>query len=656
MRSRCRHGALALILLAVLAPAGGALAHVERTSYWPDPRPDASVTPAAGGEVPAARTLASALDASALGTARVVCQPDSMDRLRASVAKAETDGYDIRPHDHRSLSTADGDSLIALNQQLFDQCSFSEIQPAVTASGNNDRVVIMPGVYTEPSSRAVPDFPPECEQYRTDNSDHGSGAVSYEYQYHCPNAQSLVAVIGRAPDTGPLPTSDQFSRPDPHGIPNAGACIRCNMQIEGSGVSADDVVLDAGDVSSGNGAPLGSKKDVTLKVDRADGFVALNMTLRHAAEHDAYVLETDGYLMDRMKYFYAGEYGTLTFTSDHGLTENCDSAGHGDSAVYPGGAPDTGAQTDGVFYPKPRLNQEIRDCDLHHSNLGYSGTMGNATWVHDNNFWGNTTGIATDSFYAGGHPGYPQDSAVFEDNRIWSNNFNIYADDSDITSATPVPIGVGILIGGGNYNAVRQNHIWDNWRDGTMLIGVPDAVSCAPDGAAPPKCLPKNYDSTSHHNKYYGNVMSRTPDGQPSPNGVDFWWDEMANNSGNCWFGNVGSDGTAASVTSDPPPPPMAGTSIPKFLPEDCDAPTNVGAGDANKQQMEVRCLAAIGAGNWDPSLCDWFQMPAKPGSAAAKAAKKLSLSGETATLTPFCRLAGGLGGTLSCRPFLHRV
>ena len=124
----------------------------------------------------------------------------------------------------------------------------------------------------------------------------------------------------------------------------------------------------------------------------------------------------------------------------------------------------------------------------------------------------------------------------------------------------------------------------------------------------------------------------------------------------NCWFGNVGSDGTAASVTSDPPPPPMAGTSIPKFLPEDCDAPTNVGAGDANKQQMEVRCLAAIGAGNWDPSLCDWFQMPAKPGSAAAKAAKKLSLTGETATLTPFCRLAGGLGGTLSCRPFLHRV
>src|SRR3954468_8613293 len=238
---------------AVVSFAPAALAHVERTSYWPDPHPDASVTPAAGGEVPTARSLDSALDASALGTTRVVCQPDSMDRLRAAVAKAEAEGYDIRPHDHRSLSTADGDALIALNQQFADRCAYDEIQPAVTASANDDRVVIMPGVYTEPSSRAVPDFPPECEQYRTDNSDHGSGAVSYEYQYHCPNAQSLVAVIGRAPDTGPLPTSEQFSRPDPHGIPNAGACIRCNMQIEGSGVSADDVVLDGGDAWAAHG-------------------------------------------------------------------------------------------------------------------------------------------------------------------------------------------------------------------------------------------------------------------------------------------------------------------------------------------------------------------------------------------------------------------
>src|SRR4051794_28771156 len=621
-------------VVAVIAIAPAAFAHVERTSYWPDPQPDAAVSPAVGGDVPAARSLASAVDGSSYGTTRVVCQSDSMQRLTDAVTAAEANGYDLRPHDHRSLSTAEGDSLISINQQLFGRCAYHEIQPAITDSHNNDRVVIMPGVYTEPTSRAVPAFPPECDKYRTDNSDHGSGAVTYEYQYHCPNAQALVAVIGRALDTGPLPTSDPFSRPDPHGIPNEGACIRCGLQIEGSGPSPDDVVLDAGNAAAGNGAPIGAVKDVALKVDRADGTVLRDMTVRHAGEHDVYVLETDGYLMDRMKYFYAGEYGALMFTSDHGLTENCDGVGNGDSAVYPGGAPDTGAQVDGVFYPKPRLNQEIRFCDLHHNNLGYSGTMGNATWVHDNNFWDNTTGLATDSFYAGGHPGYPQDSAVIENNDFWSNNFDVYGPKSDVKSATPVPIGTGIVIGGGNDDVIRQNRFWDNWRAGTMLIGVPDVVSCA---GAPPTCLPKNYDSTSHRNKQYGNVMSRSPAGQPSPNGVDFWWDESLHNSGNCWFGNVGADGTAASVTSDPPRSPQPGTSVPKFLPEDCTAPTNVGAGDANKEQMEVRCLAAIGSDTWDPSLCDWFAMPPKPGSAAAREGARLGLATSAPTLTPFC-------------------
>jgi hypothetical protein len=40
---------------------GGALAHIERASYWPNPAPDCSVTPCAGGEVPTARSLASAV-------------------------------------------------------------------------------------------------------------------------------------------------------------------------------------------------------------------------------------------------------------------------------------------------------------------------------------------------------------------------------------------------------------------------------------------------------------------------------------------------------------------------------------------------------------------------------------------------------------------
>jgi hypothetical protein len=644
---------------ALICMPASALAHVERTAYWPDPRPDTTVDPPAGGAVPQARSLSSALNADAPGTTRVVCQSDSMSRLRSEVAGARAKGVELRPTQvTKRMSARSARNLIRLNQKLFALCKYHEIQPAVTDSGNNDRVVIMPGIYTEPTSRAVPAFPQECDQYRT-TSDHGSGAVSYEFQYHCPNAQALVAVIGRALGPGQDPPTTSFSRPDPHGIPNEGPCIRCNLQIEGSGPSPDDVVIDAGRVESGNGAPIDAKKDVGIKVDRADGSVLRNMTVRHAAEHDVYILETDGYLMTRMKYFYAGEYGALMFTTDHGLTDTCEGVGNGDSAVYPGGAPDTGQLRDQHFYPTYRLNQTITHCDLHHNNLGYSGTMGNATHVVDNNWWDNATGIATDSFYAGGHPGFPQDSAVFENNRIFSNNFNVYGEKSDVKSATPVPIGVGILIGGGDDNIVRNNYIWDNWRRGTMLVAVPDAISCLGDPTTP-HCIPTHVAQTSERNHYYNNVMGRTPDGKQAPNGVDFWWDEFPGNQGNCWYSNIGPDGSEASLKADPPMPPVSGTSIPKFLPMDCG--TSIGVGDAAKQQMLTRCLVAIGGGVEDGDLCDWYAPPAKPGTQAfaqqQRHYKALSEQYAANPLSPEanCSLVGGIGGTLSCDPFKNRI
>ena len=115
-----------------------------------------------------------------------------------------------------------------------------------------------------------------------------------------------------------------------------------------------------------------------------------NMTFAHAAEHGIYIMETDGYLLEGSKYFYSGEYGTLIFTSDHGLTDTCEGMGHGDSAIYPGAAADTGedaADDSPEFYADaPRTTVTIRNCDIHHNTLGYSGTMGNATRVTESHF------------------------------------------------------------------------------------------------------------------------------------------------------------------------------------------------------------------------------------------------------------------------------
>src|SRR5258707_7896614 len=85
----------ALFIASLLCVSAPAFAHIERPSYWPDPAPDASVKPAAGGAVPKARSLASAL---ARGSKTlVVCKPDSLVQVRADLAAARTKGYRLRP-------------------------------------------------------------------------------------------------------------------------------------------------------------------------------------------------------------------------------------------------------------------------------------------------------------------------------------------------------------------------------------------------------------------------------------------------------------------------------------------------------------------------------------------------------------------------------
>src|SRR3954454_317116 len=467
---------LVVALAAALVLPTGAFAHVERNAYWPDPAPDCSVQPCAGGGVPQARSLASALNRKLPGDTRVVCRGNSLGLLKRDIAHDTARGYFVRPTDHRSFSRAAGRRLLSINRQLFGMCRYHQIQPAVTASHNNDRVVVMPGVYTEPTAAAQPTFDPACAAYKTHSDSGDPGALSHAYQVNCPNDANLIAVIGRGIGSGVDPDPPLADR---HGIPNQGPCIRCNLQLEGSGVSSDDVVVEAGDPAAGNGGPsaVGHRKDVGIFLDRADGFVMRNLTVRHAREHDIYMLETDGYRFDRIKTFYAGGYGVLTFVEDHGLMQNCETAGNGDSGIYPGSGAPTTLASDKAYSPDaPRYSQEIRNCDIHHNTGGFSGTDSHGTLVDHNNFYGNALGFTTDVFTAAGHPGFPQGGNVIEDNNFYANNFNPFQAGSDVSPFIAAPVGTGLWFAGGNDNVLRNNHFYDNWRRGMMLFAVPDAT------------------------------------------------------------------------------------------------------------------------------------------------------------------------------------
>jgi len=666
---RARH-VLAAVVAGALAVPTIASGHLERPSYWPDPTPDTSVSPAAGGAVPKARSLASAVTGKGPGNVRVVCKASSLDLALNSIRKANNRGFRLRPSlPKKKISDQKARQLRHANKVFARECSFGSIQKAINKSGNNDRVVVMPGRYTEPKSRKAPTNDPVCapellQQDQTANqNDDPANTPSYEYQATCPNDQNLIYVQGRAVKGNPLDSP----RMDRHGIPKVelGRCVRCNLQIDGSGARPEDVIMDAGKKYAGKAKKPGAQpglnvddcsadpmtdispcyaKHVVLRTDRSDGFVGQNFLMRGALEHGFYTEETDGILLNKTKFFWAADYGHLSFTTDHNVIKNCDGYGSGDAVVYPGAAPQTGDFRDEEFYPDKRYNTTVKKCDLHGSTLAYSGSMGNSVRMTKNNIYGNTNGISSDTLSAPGHPGYPADGMKIDHNLIYSNNLNLYTDDPRIKPLVPMPIGTAIVWPGMNDGEVSDNWIFDNWRHGTLLASVPDAVAGEPDGNTDPQfhceaALPSLSGSTSCDNNYHDNKMGQVPPGftkhpglrkfgnetgvtsgaDELPNGVDFWWDEFLGNTGNCWFDNEGPDGTAGSITSESPD---TGGAAPNLLP-DCAGGTNpdlsVGNLDANKEAILLDCsMWERGNTGEDHNLCYWFDMPGQPGSPRA--------------------------------------
>ena len=170
-----------------------------------------------------------------------------------------------------------------------------------------------------------------------------------------------------------------------------------------------------------------------------------------------------------------------------------------------------------------------------------------------------------------------------------------------------MPVGTGLWIAGGNNNLVRRNHFWNNWRRGTMLFAVPDALVCGPAaGGNEQKGCSAGKISTSFRNRFTENVMGRNPQGGRDPNGKDFFWDSFAGNTNNCWYANTGKDGTAASVTSE------AGVSVgaaPGKLPSNCSTSRGI-SGPAQESEL-LACFADFTAGN--KQNCPWFKTPAEP-------------------------------------------
>ncbi|MET9249077.1 hypothetical protein [Nonomuraea sp. NPDC003709] len=415
-------------------------------------------------------------------------------------------------------------------------------------------IAILPGLYREEPSQPAPTG--ACAQLPARWSTWGYQILSFEQQRQCPHNQNLVAILGKK-----------------------------DLQIEGTGADRLDVVIDAE-----------YRKLNAVRADRTNGIYFRNFTAQRTTFNSLYVLETDGFVIDRVLTRWNDEYGFLTFASDHGLYTDCEAYGNGDGGLYPGSASNLNDSRD---HDVPRYAIEIRRCKSHDNALGYSGTAGDSMWVHDNEFYDNMVGATMDSLWPS-HPGLPQNHAKFENNKIYDNNRDYYRYTRDGTCAKPpaergyergvvcsqvgVPPGTGILVAGGNYNVFRNNRVWGHRRAAFHLFGVPAFIRGEND-------LAKQAD-TSDYNRYEGNVFGVSPTGERRPNGLDVWWDGQG--TGNCWQGDTGA-------------------SSPAVLPV-CAATAPALSGGANRLLAEpVKLIKLYLCADFSasqarlPAGCDWF-------------------------------------------------
>ena len=460
--------------------------------------------------------------------------------------------------------------LKARNEQLFARCQetgFRHLQDAVDAvdrPGMN--IAILPGVYLEEPSQPEPTG--ACARLDAPQSSFGYQVLSYEQQEQCPHNQNLVAILGIE-----------------------------DLQIEGTGADPLDVIVDAQ-----------YRKLNAIRADISDGIYFRNFTAQRTTFNSIYILGADGFVIDGMLTRWNDEYGFLTFASDHGLYTDCESYGNGDSGLYPGSASDVNSD---AGYDVDRYSIEIRDCKSHHNMVGYSGTAGNSVWVHDNEFYANMGGAAMDSAFPG-HPGLPQDHALFEGNRIYDNNADYYKYVADGTCAKPpavrgyergvvcpqigMPPGTGIITAGGNYNVFRDNWIWGHERSAFNLLGVPAFIRGE-------NSLGKQFD-TSHRNTYVDNHLGVTPDGEQRANAVDVIWDGQG--TGNCWQGDVvwtdGNEGSMRLTSSDPYTVPVCGDEV-----GDVSGGSHRILGDPGKLATALVCNEYSMAEQRLPSGCDWY-------------------------------------------------
>ena len=419
--------------------------------------------------------------------------------------------------------------------------------------------------------------------------------------------------------------------------------MRCNLQIEGSGVIPEDVLIDARHRLRASARPAGQAaasyaKHVVMRTDRTDGFVVRNMLFKGALEHGFYTEETDGILLDKVKFFWDADYGHLSFTTDHNVIQNCEAFGSGDAGVYPGASPQTGDFREKELLPREAAQHDralVRPARLDARVLGLDGQLG----AHDRepHLRQHRRHLERHALGARAIPGFPADGMQIDHNYIYSNNLDLYGNNPPVKPLVPMPIGTGIVWPGMNGGKVYDNYIFDNWRHGTLLAAVPDEVAGSPEGNVDPDVHCTNTTRRQHlvRQPVLGQHHGPRPAGLQLADGDQQVRqpERLPQTPGRCptasTSGGTSSRATTATAGSATPGPTAREGSVtgpgdrpPAGRRSRRTARTAAASGDVVKEGVLVDCVTWYDFhGDGAYPLCYWFRMPPQPGSSAARSA-----------------------------------
>ena len=383
-------------------------------------------------------------------------------------------------------------------------------------------------------------------------------------------------------------------------------------------MNADDVIIEAGDASKGDGGPngVGTKKDVGIRADRADGFVLQEPEgpPREGARHlRARVRRLPAH---HFKAYYNGLYGTLTFVEDHGVQQHCDAVGHGDSGIYPGAAVETGEQRPaGTDVPLQPGDPVLRPAPQHGGVLGDQRQRRLGPPQPDLRQRAGAADRRRHRRRPSGLPGrLDARSRTTGSTRTTSTSTRRTRASTRRSRSRSAP-ACGSPAATTTRSATTTSATTGAAARCSSACPTSSSAARPPTATSRPGCDP-NGQTTSLYNSHYDNFMGMRPDGTADPNGTDFWWDPYAGTIGNCWWDNAPAAGRGDHDSA-------AGRPLPELRQRHASPSRASAPATLRRRASCCSCVAAFETRTFDPNgPCPWFKTPPEPQPGGGTAAR----------------------------------